>query len=189
MSLTIGATDHTAVIQDRSLKLTLNTLDVVLIDPASDPAMGDTIAWTGVPAWTGPVVSLSARTYRSDGSDHRFVSITGKNTTALADEGDCGFGLSDAPNGTTTFGYRDLVIESRQVNTTTEIRGSLICWHDGIVPGMEVAITSPADGLTAATYTVTITCPTCRRGLRSTTSTWGPGPTQRLRQGQTMAGR
>jgi hypothetical protein len=110
-ALTVGGTDLTAAVAWGSMTCKLNTLDFALVDPPYVPAIGDAAALT-VPAWSGTVVSV-AKEDPVDRAGHVRVIVSATNQTA-ATASAAPFGLSDAPDGATTYGYRKLNLQTSQ---------------------------------------------------------------------------
>ena len=133
----------------------LGTLDAKLNDPASVPALDaqvDMYAGT-VRLFRGDSKAVNTDEYRGG---HLFVTLSaqdtgpdGSNPTAAP------FGLSDAPNGSTTFGYESL----RALSRTTEGGSPKTTYQAsyrgaGLWAGMNVEITSTNHGLSADEFTV-----------------------------------
>src|SRR5436190_17947686 len=108
-TLTIAAVDQTALVAWGSMTCKLNTLDFTLIDPATRPAIGDAAVLTG-PAWSGTVVSVETADIVDRGTGHIAVKVSATNQAA-ATASAAPFGLSDAPDGVTTYGYRGLRVQ------------------------------------------------------------------------------
>lgn len=62
------------------------------------------------------------------------------------------FGVSDTPNGTTTFPYFDL--EYTQDAIGNQKRGSFKCWKEGLFAGQEIEITNAKKGWTAEPFII-----------------------------------
>ena len=116
-TLTIGAVDQTAFVGHQSMTCKLNTLDLTLVDPVTVPALGDAVALTD-PTWAGTVVKVGT-TDPVDRAGHVFVKIAATNSAAALASA-APFGLSDAPDNSTTYGYRlffELYLYNRQTGT------------------------------------------------------------------------
>ncbi len=156
--LTIGVTDQTAFIRHESMTLKFSTLDLALVNPAVVPAIDDAVTLAD-PTWSGVVTAVKVRTTVDKGT-HKTVTITATNTD-VAVASAAPIGLSDTPNGTTTFAYAELNT-SRQKDRqgATTLTGSLITYTAGIWPAMTFQLTSAAQGFSAQDFTardVTVT--------------------------------
>src|ERR1035437_9904599 len=152
LTLTVGATNQTAYILADSLSLRLTTFDFGLIDPAVIPALGNTVTLAS-PAWTGSVTSVSQAD--PDRGAHKFISITATNAT-VASASAAPFGLSNAPNGSTTYGYQGLTVRhTTNSDGTTQLNGSLTLFQAGLWPAMTFQLTSPNFGYAAQSFSVT----------------------------------
>lgn len=122
--LTVNGYDRTEFLADQSISIhvgthgnSLGTLDAKLNDPSPDPASEDVVRAFAdtLELYEGRVRSLQVDEWKI--GTHHFVRLS-----AQDDGPDTGlpsaapFGLSDTPNGTTTFGYRSL----RKLVRTTE---------------------------------------------------------------------
>ena len=149
-TLSIESTDVTSELLDKTLRWALNTLDFTLYDPSTVPALGDTVDVTD-PDWSGIVVNVE------ETPDVRgnvlFVKVTATNTDT-AGASAAPFGLSDTPNGTTTFGYRNISRASVRTDTGDSVRVGLECWEEGLLPGQTVALTSALLGYSADDFTM-----------------------------------
>lgn len=153
--LKVGAVDQTAYVLLESLSLRFNTFDFSLKNPATIPANGDAVTLGGPPYWTGTVVSVETIDYRSD---YKRVNLTATNTdvgTASA----APFGLSDAPNNSTTFMFRDMSVRVQtNIDDATETTtGSCTTTQAGLWPAMTFTITSANRGYAAQSFSVTDT--------------------------------
>ena len=160
-TLTIGAVAQTAYIQHQSMSCKLNTLDLVLVDPAAVPLLGDAVALTN-PTWSGTVASVTL-TDPVDRQGHVLVKVAATNATAAAASA-APFGLSDAPDNTTTYGYRGLSVatQANQDGSTT-VHGQCSIQQAGLWPAMTFLLTSANMGLSGAGFSVTnatVTWPT-----------------------------
>ena len=109
LSVTVGAVNQTAFVMLHRMTLRFNSLDVALKNPATTPALGNTVTLVD-PAWTGTVVSVNT----TDATKaYKIVTVTATNTdTASASAGP--FGLSD---GATNYGwYRNDVLATVPVS-------------------------------------------------------------------------
>ncbi len=149
-TVTISGVDVTAEIASKSLRWQLNTLDLRLVDPAVVPTLGAGVA-VDTPAWAGSVTNVKTA------SDER-GTILWAEVTATNDDAPVAaaapFGLSDAPDGSTTYGYRGLVVTRTRQTAGDEIRASLETLVEGLVPGMTVELTSALEGFAAEEFTI-----------------------------------
>src|SRR4051794_20911619 len=131
-TLTVAAVDQTAKIAWASMACKLNTLDVTLVDPATMPVIGDAVALTN-PTWSGTVVSIETSD-PVDRAGHVLVRVAATNQTTAAASA-APFGLSDAPDNATTYGYRSLKVQtSLNQDGTTTIHGSCTIQQAGLWP-------------------------------------------------------
>ncbi len=152
-ALTVGGTDLTAAVAWGSMTCKLNTLDFTLVDPPSVPAIGDAAALT-VPPWSGAVVSV-AKEDPVDRAGHVRVTVSAVNQDA-ATASAAPFALSDAPDGSTRFGYRKLKLQTSQnQDGTTTQHGSCEIGQPGLWPAMTFLLTSANLGLSGAAFSVT----------------------------------
>jgi hypothetical protein len=161
MALLIDGYVRTAYVADRSVSVrvarqgnSLGTMDATLIDPAVMPTSDQLVrVFAGtLELFEGWIRSLEVDEYRGG---HTFVGIgatdAGADTTLPIG---APFGLSDTPNGSTTFGYRSL----RRLTRTTE-GGPAKTSYEVVFPGyglwlnMLVNVTSVVHGLTAQPFT------------------------------------
>jgi len=63
------------------------------------------------------------------------------------------FGVSDNPNGTTTFPFRDLTYTQDVVND--DVRGSFVCYEPGLYAGQTIQITATAFSWSAQAFLIT----------------------------------
>ncbi len=152
-TLTIGVVDQTAKIQHQSMSCKLNTLDLVLVDPVTVPLLGDAVALTN-PTWAGSVASIT-KTDPVDRAGHVLVKIAATNT-AVATASSAPFGLSDAPDNSTTYGYRALSV-AKQANQdgTTSTHGGCVINQAGLWPAMTFLLTSANMGYAGSGFSVT----------------------------------
>jgi len=153
LAVSIGGHSQTAYLKYDSMTMRLNTFDLALEDPAHIPALGDAVSATG-PAWSGTVTAVKS----SDPVDrigHVRYTISCTNTAVIAPS-TAPFNLSDAPDGSTTFGYRGLAVQVQSntdaTNTTT---GSCTIEEPGLWPGMTFALTSTNQGYSGSLFTLT----------------------------------
>ena len=160
-TLTIAAVDQTARISWGSMACKLNTLDFTLVDPATMPVIGDVVALTS-PTWAGLVVSVETSD-PVDRAGHVLARIAATNQVDAAASA-APFGLSDAPDNTTTYGYRGLKVQtSLNQDGTTTIHGSCTVQQAGLWPAMTFQLTSANQGMAAPGYGFSVT---------NTTVTW-----------------
>lgn len=152
LSLVIGATTQTSFIRHQSMTLKLNTLDVALIGPSTIPAVGDAVAMTN-PTWAGTVSSVEITdTVEKGTSKHVHIAATNEDAAAASA---APWGLSDAPNNSTTYGYQNLstkVTLDREGSTDTT--GSCTIFQSGLTAGMTFQLTSANHGYSATDFTV-----------------------------------
>jgi hypothetical protein len=161
-TLTVAAVDQTAFVAWGSMTCKLNTLDFTLIDPATRPTIGDAAVLTG-PAWSGTVVSVETADIVDRGTGHIAVKVSATNQAA-ATASAAPFGLSDAPDGVTTYGYRGLRVQTAaNQDGTTTIHGSCTIEQAGLWPAMTFLLTSANHGIAAYGFSVTNTTVTWRR--------------------------
>ena len=114
------------------------------------PALGDAVT-VDTPAWSGTVANVQEDT--DDRGTVIFAKVTATNTDT-AGASAAPFGLSDSPNGSTTFGYRK-ISRSRVARTTgDETRLELECWEEGLLPGQTVQLTNVLFGYSADDFTI-----------------------------------
>jgi hypothetical protein len=160
-TLQIGATAQISKVKFASLTVKLNTMDCVLEDPTTVPALGDAVTMTN-PTWTGTVTQVEQADIVDRATGHRDVKITATNTVA-ATASAAPFNLSDVPNNSTTYGYRSLRVGTTQnTDGTTTAKGSCIINQQGLWPAMTFLLTSANLGQSAVNYSVqnvTVTWP------------------------------
>ncbi len=164
-SVVVGGRDLTDYLKDRSLTLKHNTFDFVLVDDPQAglatlvaPLLGD-IVHLYEPAWTGVVSGIKQADVKR--GTVRFFAITATNTDEKY-ASPAPFGLSDVPNGATTYGYADLSMSQARTSSGDETRGSLTVYAEGLWPAMTFTLTSANFGLSAAEFSVsdvTVTWP------------------------------
>ncbi len=157
-TVTVGGTDQTAFIQHKTLYWKLKSLDFTLIDPADNPSLHD-IVTVDVPDWHGRVSTVQSHPFRSaNGDDHRYVDVTCTNKHVAVDD-TAPFDLSDSPNYTTTFPYKDFTkidtLADQTDLSTAEHRARATVYEPGLLPGMTIGITSVAEGLVNTPYIIT----------------------------------
>jgi len=150
-TLTVNVTNVTAALQDRSMSVSRNGADFTLIAPAYVPVLDDTVAITA-PTWAGSIVSVESVGYRGNVA---YLKCRATNEDELPDLGAAPWGLSDVPNEATTFGFSDLGV-TRIVDSggTAQTRAKLTIYKEGLSAGMEIAVTSVVEGLSAETFTI-----------------------------------
>jgi hypothetical protein len=152
-ALTVGGTDLTAAVAWGSMTCKLNTLDFTLVDPSYVPAIGDAAALT-VPSWSGTVVSI-AKEDPVDRTGHVRVTVSATNQV-VATASAAPFGLSDTPDGATTYGYRKLKLQTSQnQDGTTTQHGSCELPQPGLWPAMTFLLTSANQALSAVGFSAT----------------------------------
>jgi hypothetical protein len=152
-TLQIGAVAQITKVQFDSMTLKLNTLDCVLVDPATIPALGDAVTMTN-PAWTGTVIKVGKRDIVDKAGSHIYVTI-GATNAVVAGASAGPFGLSDAPNGSTTFGFSGLQTENTQnADGTTTAHGQCTINQAGLWPAMTFTLTSAGQGFSATNFSV-----------------------------------
>jgi hypothetical protein len=152
-TLTIGVVDQQLYIYAGSMTLKRNTLDLSLINPATVPTLGDAVTMTN-PTWAGHVASIKKSTL-TDKQGNKIITISATNDDEAAASA-APWNLSDTPNNTTTFGYRELTVEETDnTDDTITTNGSCIVFHEGLWPGMTVQLTSSDLGYSATDFTVT----------------------------------
>lgn len=151
--LQVGAVDQTSFALLESMSLRFNTFDFALKNPATVPALGDAVG-IGLPYWIGTVTSVRTTDLRLD---YDLVTVTATNeNVAAASAGP--FGLSDAPNGTTTFGFQNMAVTlTTNLDASTETTGSCTIHHAGLWPAMTFPLTSANRGYSAQSFSVTNT--------------------------------
>ncbi len=157
-TLTVGGIDQTAFIHNKTLSMRLQSLDFTLVDPATTPDLHDVVS-VDDPEWHGRVSTIESYPMRTaSGDDHRWVKITCTNKH-VALTATTPFALSDAPNYTTTFPYKDFgyiqTLADQTDLATAEHRAVGIVYEPGLLPGMIVDVTSAAEGLTAYGFYIT----------------------------------
>lgn len=150
--LSVGGVDQTANLLLGSLTLRFNTFDFALVDPTSMPILSATVA-LGNPIWNGHVTSIRVTDLLR--TDTNLVTITATNTdVASASTGP--FGLSDAPDNVTTFGYRDMATTlTKNMDLVTTTAGVCTIFHAGLWPAMTFPLTSANRSYSAQSFTVT----------------------------------
>jgi hypothetical protein len=157
-TLTVGGTDQTDFIHRKTLVVKLQSLDFTLVDPADDPVLHDAVS-VDVPDWHGRVSTIESYPLRTaGGDDHRWVKVTCTNKVT-AESDPAPFGLSDAPDGVTTFPYREFgyvqTLADQTDLATAEHRMTATVYEPGLVPGMTVEVTNDAEGLAATEFIIT----------------------------------
>jgi hypothetical protein len=161
-TLTVAGVDQTARVAWGSMACKLNTLDFTLVDPATRPAIGDTAVLTG-PAWTGTVASVETADIVDRGTGHVAVRVSATNQDAAAASA-APFALSDAPDGSASFGYRGLRVQtSANSDGTTTVHGACTVQQAGLWPAMTFLLTSANHGIAGYGYSVTNTTVTWPR--------------------------
>lgn len=155
--LNIDSVDQIDYLQGRSLRTRqassgTSSLDLTLIDPVVLPAVDDvveildgmTVLWSGV----ATVVKVDDFYTKA-----LFVSVTASNDD-VASIDPAPFGLSDDPDGATTFGYSDLSTtessESDGIHTTATLQTRTA----GLLAGMVVAVTNALHGWAAEEFSI-----------------------------------
>lgn len=148
-----AAVDQTAFIEYGSMVQKQNTLDFALIDPATVPAIGDNVAMT-TPTWSGRIVSVGPSDIVDIASGHKRITVSAINQT-VATPGAAPYGLSDAPNLSTTFGYRRLAVRTN-LNTdgTYTVYGTLETETTGFAAAQTFALTSANLGYSATNFVI-----------------------------------
>ena len=154
LSVTIGGNDQTRKVIFGSATLKLNTFDFALLDPAIVPALGDIVVLT-TPTWTGTIVSIGTSDPVERVTGHQVVTISATNTdTAGASAGP--WGLSDAPDNNTTYGYYGLSVKQTQnLDGTVLTAGKCGIYATGLWPLMTFNLTSSNQGFAAQEFSVT----------------------------------
>lgn len=142
----IDGNDVTDEMQDRSLTIRRNAVDVTLIDPAVTPVVGDVLAITD-PTWSGTVVQVESIGYRGDVP---FFKVRATNEDTLTDVGAAPFDLDDGPPAN----FKDLVVTRTLKDAVTEVRAKCQVFTEGLEAGMEIDITSTVEGFSAETFTI-----------------------------------
>lgn len=187
MTLTIGAVSQTAFLQEHTATLKLRTLDCTLVDPATIPALGDVVAVTD-PIWNGTVTGLKRRPGPRPGHDFAVVTAT---NDAVAYASVAPFGLSDTPNGSTTYGYDRLEVsttsdaqqagfqvDSYQANafstgTTATVSGTCVFYQTGLWPAMTFLLTNADLGYAGTNFTAQEVVVTWTKGTPRYALTFG----------------
>ncbi len=156
--LIVGGVTQTAFIAHGRISVKLQTADFALIDPSTIPALNDavTIVCTGVivPDWSGTAVSVTRADIVDLATGHKLITISARNSNAVA-ASVAPFGLSDIPDGTTTFGYRGLTIQTNQnTDGTIPTMGTCTVYQSGLGPGMIFHLTSGNLGYSAQAFSV-----------------------------------
>src|SRR3990167_2731277 len=154
----VGAVDQSAYVLLDSMSLKFNTFDFALKNPATTPALDDAVT-LGLPTWSGTVASVTTTDLRVD---YKLVTITATNTdVAAASAGP--FGLSDTPNGTTTFPFQGMSVKTTtNLDASVETTCSCTIFRAGLWPAMTFELTSANRGYSAQSFTardVTVTWP------------------------------
>ncbi len=149
--LTVGAVDQTSFVLLSSLSLKYNTFDFALKNPATKPVLGNTVTLGGPPGWTGTIASVRT----TDATlTYGIVNITATNSNVAAASA-ATFGLSDAPNNVTTFGFRDMSVTlSTNLDATTTTTGTCTIRRAGLWPAMTFQLTSASRGYVAQSFSV-----------------------------------
>lgn len=170
LAVTIGAVNQTSKLREGSATLKFNTFDATFVDVATMPVVGNAVALT-TPTWAGTVVSVKKRTGPRPG--HTYVTVSATNTdTAGASAGP--FGLSDTPNGSTTFGYTNLEVETtHNIDGTDLTKGSLVLFTTGLWPAMTFNLTNADLGYSATNFSVTDVTVTWIKGVPFYALTFG----------------
>jgi hypothetical protein len=149
----IGGNDVTDEVFDRSMSVKRNGVDFQLYDPSVQPVVGDLVTITD-PAWAGQVKSTESITVKK--GNHQFIGVRATNALALTDEGAAPYNLSDAPNGTTTFGWEPGTFTVSRIleDGVVEIRAKCLVYEEGLTPGMEIGVTSTVEGFAGDIFTI-----------------------------------
>ena len=154
LTVTIGGTAQTAYLQEGTATAKYNTFDATLVDPATVPAIGDAVALTD-PTWAGLVTRVKRRPGPRPGHDYCTVSASNADT-AGASAGP--FGLSDTPDGSTTFGWDAGTFEvetTENLDASGSTHGMATIREEGLWPGMTFPLTCADLGYSATDFTVT----------------------------------
>lgn len=160
VTLTIAATDQTNYLGARSLKIrktadgAQGTLDATLIAPVTLPAVEDHITFVdgATTVYEGTVRVVKRRAVKGT----VFVDIACQDDAAAAGvPGTSAFNLSDAPNGTTTFGYQNLQVQTESVDDgTAKTTYTLDMWEPGLIAGDNIFLTAADYSLSAVEVTI-----------------------------------
>jgi hypothetical protein len=154
----VGGVDQTSHVQDRTLGLKLHTADFTLIDPATMPVLHDSVG-VDTPEWHGRVSTVESYPFKAaSGTEHHYVKVTATNKVVAASD-TAPFGLSDTPDYSTTYPFKDLVVIRTLADqtdlSTAELRVQGTIYQPGLVPGMTVGITCSVESLSAEPVIVT----------------------------------
>ncbi len=157
-TLIINSTDQTDFIQSKTLYWRLKSLDFTLIDPVTMPALHDPVA-LDVPEWHGRVSTVESHPFKSaNGTSHHYVLVTCTNKLTPGTV-DAPFGISDAPNHTTTYPYKDLVYTQTLADqtdlATAEHRLTATVYQPGLLPGQTLQVTCAIEGLSTTDFIIT----------------------------------
>jgi hypothetical protein len=150
--------DVTDKIMWRTLRWDFKTLDVRLKYPAASLGGGATPGVTqaislDVPSWEGTIVQTNI-THDERGTV-RYVDISATSTNT-PETGSAPFNLSDDPNGSTTFGYRNFQFRQTHTDVTTVQQEEVDLWEEGLYPGYSLWIANAAQGWEDGDVTATI---------------------------------
>lgn len=152
-ALEIAGNDLTDYIRDQSITSKVNTLDLALIDPPYPPLVGDEIHQSD-PDWDGFVVRVVITDTVERGSSTLFT-VSAVNSDPLVTAASP-FDLSDNPNYSTTFPWRELSTETvRNTDGSTDITGRCTVFEPGLRAGQTIELTSVNHGFSAFTFTIT----------------------------------
>ena len=157
-SVRIADVDQTPHVRAWSMTMRLTTFDFALGPDASGaavspvPAAGDSVHVLE-PAWDGVVVSVTQG--QEAGSGAAFYTVTASNSS-VAYAAPAPFGLSDAPDGATTYAWdaNSLKVTRSITDSGPSVKGSCVIRQEGLWPGMTFTITSALFGLSAQQFSV-----------------------------------
>lgn len=146
----LDGNDVTDIIQHSTLTVKFRTVDLTLVDPSPIPEVGQLLTITE-PEWTGGVDQIETSEYE----DVLFVKVTCV-VDGFFETFPAPFGISDTPNGSTTFGYRNLSIRQTWNEQAQEVetRGTVEVFEPGLRPGDMLPITSVNHGFSAEVFEI-----------------------------------
>ncbi len=152
-SLDIEGNDQTDYVKSQSVTSKFNTLDLVLVDPAYPPLVGDYVTQSD-PDWHGNIVRVEITDVVEKGA-HVLHSVSAVNSDVAA-TATAPYNLSDSPNLSTTFGYRQLSTQTiLNADGSQETTGRCTVFRSGLRAGQTITVTSVNHGMSAKSFTIT----------------------------------
>lgn len=159
VTLSVGGNARINYVGARSIKVKTTAdgaqgiIDFTLINPPSIPAVEDAIVLVdgATTLYDGTVRLVKLRQVKTN----VFVDVSGQDDadpagvpTAAA------FGLSDTPNGSTTYGWLDFTYQTESTSGNIKSTGVATILQPGLAPGQNFFVTSTNYGLSAQQFTI-----------------------------------